>query len=164
MPRIWFHQEFINTFESFGEFRVFIVAEPCVAGLRGRQGKIVCLARTKWSDVESDANEIYASAAQQVHFEQVAPLTEQDLRTFSLDVYEKLRARLDWMEHFESLEIGVRLDIAISPAPEKSFFVSEITRFWFADFFSLDVLPRPCTSLCEAYAIATRDYFCTQHR
>jgi hypothetical protein len=163
--RIWFHQEFVHTFEQFGEFRVFIVTEPSATGLRGRQGKVVCIAHTKWShaQAESHANEIYASAAERVHFRrpECAPLTEQDLRMFSLAVYEKLRARPDWLEHFESLEVGVRLDIGISPAPnEKSFFVSDITRFWLADFFSHDVLPRPNVQLCEAYAVAMRDYFC----
>ena len=48
-----------------------------------------------------------------------------------------------------------KLDIGITPAPEKSFF-GEITRFCLADFCSHDVLPRPHTWLCEAHLIVSK--------
>lgn len=49
---LWFHQEFVDTIERFGEFRAFIVTEPDPKALRGRKGKIVCIAHTTWRTKE----------------------------------------------------------------------------------------------------------------
>jgi hypothetical protein len=62
----------------------------------------------------------------------------------------------DW-EDFESLEAGVRLDVAISN--DGRFFVNEITRWYAADFFSLSTLGPPHTQLCSSYATALHEYF-----
>lgn len=64
---IWFHQQFIDTFTTFGDFRVFIFVEPRSTSLRGRQGKIVCMTHKVWSSVDNE--EIYAPVAQKSYFQ-----------------------------------------------------------------------------------------------
>ena len=49
-----------------------------------------------------------------------------DLELFTLYIFDAFRNREDATEKFESLDVGVRLDIAISP--RRTFFVNEITR------------------------------------
>lgn len=60
---------------------------------------------------------------------------------------------------FESLELGVRLDIGVSsPADGHRFFVNEITRAWYGDLISFKS-GDPKTRLCGALARAGKDYF-----
>jgi len=42
-------------------------------------------------------------------------LTQADIEISALNIYDSLRARHDWKEYFESLEVGVRLDLAVAP-------------------------------------------------
>ena len=56
---------------------------------------------------------------------------------------------------FESLEVGVRLDIGLSPGRTGSapqFFVNEITRWYEASFFSTDICAKPHDQLCTKFA------------
>jgi hypothetical protein len=61
----------------------------------------------------------------------------KELEDFALFIFDALRNRPDWSSNYESLEIGVRLDIGISPASGCCrYFVNEITRIYEADFFA----------------------------
>ncbi|KAK4615538.1 hypothetical protein CLAFUW4_10628 [Fulvia fulva] len=60
---------------------------------------------------------------------------------------------------FESLEVGVRLDIGISTARNgHRFFVNEISREWYVDYFTF-VHGNPRTKYCTAFANARNHYF-----
>ncbi|EME38135.1 hypothetical protein DOTSEDRAFT_29718 [Dothistroma septosporum NZE10] len=60
---------------------------------------------------------------------------------------------------FESLEIGVRLDIGISTAENgHRFFVNEISREWYVDMFSF-TMAVPKTRFVTAIANARNHYF-----
>ena len=129
----WFGQAFEPFFGQFGEFRVFVVAKPAAIstdsgasssaaaaqpdaeGTRGRQGTVLHTAITTWPEGNDEPDRMYARAASAIDFTSplVAPLTLIDLHDFALHVYESLRQRDDWEEHFESLEMGVRLDICV---------------------------------------------------
>jgi hypothetical protein len=81
----------------------------------------------------------------------------KELEDFALHVFNALRNRLDWSSNYESLEIGVRLDIGISPAIGYCrYFVNEITRIYEADFFA-EWLAQPGTHICKAVAEAIRE-------
>ncbi|KXT07645.1 hypothetical protein AC578_10188 [Pseudocercospora eumusae] len=60
---------------------------------------------------------------------------------------------------FESLEVGVRLDIGISSAADgHRFFVNEVTRFWYGDLISYKSA-EPKTRICSALAKAGCQHF-----
>ena len=131
---------------------------------------------------------MYARAATGQDFTDAAvrPLTGAGLHEFALHVYEALRARGDWEMHYESLEVGVRLDVGVGSSrrsvgreeggsgrrreggeggkgrvevTEKRFFVNEITRFYCADYFSQHTLGAPQQEVCWAFAEAMDGYF-----
>ena len=143
---VYFHQEFVDTFDSIGEFRVFLVCERCGQGLRNRRAKIIHTIRTKFEDDDIIAYNVTATES-----------SYHELHEFALYIMSCLRDRYDWEEKFESLEVGVRLDIAISN--DERFFVNEITRWYAADWFSLSTLGPPHTQLCSSFATALDAYF-----
>ncbi len=178
---LWFHQEFVDTIERFGEFRAFIVTEPDPKGLRGRKGKIVCIAHTTWRT--KDGADMHAELAddRSMHVQLVDDrtfndincehLTRKGLEDYFLRRFEYLRRRDDWREHWASLEIGVRLDAAISPhgaiSPvigEEGFWLVEPTRIYFADFFSDFIHGEPKYRLCEEIAHSIARYLSIQKR
>ena len=61
-------------------------------------------------------------------------LTSPALEQFALHNFDAFRNREGATAKFESLDDGIRLDIAISPLG--TLFVNEITRIWDADSFS----------------------------
>jgi len=154
----WFHQQFIDSFTSFGELRVYITAVPDSTGLRRRRGEIAVVAKTDFlPNKEMSVRRIQAE-----DFLHITPLSELDLRTFALYVYDNLRARDDWFTSFESLEVGVRLDITVSPRERGStrqFFVNEITRWYEASFFSRNLCALPHDALIARFAQAFHEYF-----
>ena len=91
----------------------------------------------------------------------VRPLGLADLHAFALYVYGRLRARDEWGERYESLEMGVRLDVGVGREGRggKRFFVNEITRFYGADYFSQHTLGAPQQEVCWAFAEAVDGYF-----
>ena len=94
--------------------------------------------------------------------EATRPLRSSDLTRFALYVYVHLRGRKDWKEKFESLEVGVRLDIGVGEDPRtnaKRFFVNEITRVYFASHFSRQTLRGSKQQVCIAFAEALHNYF-----
>jgi len=146
----WFHQEFVPALHNY-EFRVFIATEPDEQGTRGRAGRVFTIAKTAIN------HETQALAARAMVPEDLEPsLTESLLVDFSLFVFESLRARTDSMVFFESLEVGVRLDIGVADNywGEPSFFVNEITRWYGAHYFSNNICPEPKTQICTAFARA----------
>ena len=84
-------------------------------------------------------------------------LSYQELHKFALYIMSCLRDRHNWEENFESSEVSVRLDVAISN--DGRFFINEITRWYAADFFSLSTLGPPHTQLCSSFATALDEYF-----
>lgn len=164
----WFGQAYEPFFASFGEFRVFIVAEkdPCPTALRGRTGRILHTIITEWPNGNNSPSEMHVRVASSLDFrnEQVSPLTEQHLHAFALQVYERLRERADWRENFESLEVGVRLDIGVGVEGArgwemKGFFVNEITRWYNASWFSRQTLGEPMQEVAYKFAEAAGAYF-----
>jgi hypothetical protein len=154
---LWFHQEFVGTIERFGEFRAFIITEPDPQGLRGRKGKIVYIAHTAWRT--QDGSEMHIELVDDRTFKNIncEHLTQKSLEDFLLREFECLRRRHDWKERWATLEIGVRMDAAISPiGSEEGFWLVEATRLYFADFFSDFIHGEPKYRLCEeiAYSIA----------
>ena len=82
-----------------------------------------------------------------------------DLRVFAVSISDGVREKPDWKEKFESMEVGGRIDISMSPASYGyEFFVNEITREWHADYFS-SFLENPYTRICQSLARARAEYF-----
>jgi hypothetical protein len=140
-PTHWFHQEFVPALRDY-EFRVGIVTDPSKDGLRGRRGRVFKIAKTAF-------NEAGDLASRELQEEDLKDsLTLSYLNDFSLWVFESLRARSDSMRFFESLEVGVRLDVVVAEGKvegEKLLFVNEITRWMGAHYFSHNVCPEPKT-------------------
>ena len=168
---VWFGQKFQPSFADFGEFRVFIVAkrnvdEDRMDVVRGRCGDVVHTIITEWPQGNDTPGEMYVHAATAHDFRSphVQPLDASDLHAFALHVFSSLRRRSDWKTHFESLEVGVRLDIGITTESkkrckaEKKFFVNEISRFYCADYFSQQTLGAPCQEICYTFAESINTY------
>lgn len=154
---LWFHQEFVSTFADWGEFRVFIVTKQEPHSRRGLGGVIVAIAHTVNSTTDSDT--MHVERATNATFTSIGSgLCLEDLKLFAIKIFNGLRARDDWKKTFESLEVGVRLDVAISPNLPRSFFVNEITRWYEAAFFSDDIMAEPKYTLCEEFAKAFTRY------
>lgn len=114
---------------------------------------------------------MYARVATPYDFlnsQHLSPLTLPDLHAFALHVYGRLLEREDRKTAYESLEVGVRLDIGVGVQKgkgkgkgkgEKRFFVNEITRFYGADFFSQHTLGAPQQEVCLGFAEAMDKYF-----
>lgn len=83
----------------------------------------------------------------------------EGLRSFAMYIFGALRNRANWSSSFESLEIGVRLDIGVSLAGGmRQYFVNEITWIYEADFFA-EWLAQPRTHVCRALAKALQEVF-----
>lgn len=188
----WFGQGYERFFAEFGELGVFAVvetvSESCLgedddAVVRGRKGRVIHTNVTEWVDGNDAPGDMYARVASAHDWRSpyVHPRDAGDLNEFALYIYSRLRARDDWRERFESLEVGVRLDIGISSPDvgfsstrsrenreklrlgngeeEKRFFVNEITRFYAADYFSQQTLGAPQQEVCFRYAEGIDGYF-----
>ncbi|KAF2818334.1 hypothetical protein CC86DRAFT_337369, partial [Ophiobolus disseminans] len=151
----WFHQEFVPALQRC-EFRVFIATEPDEKGHRGRTGRVVAIAKTAFDQ------DTKALAAREFLPEDLgAPLTRSDLEQFALFVFESLRAQTDSMTFFESLEVGVRLDIGVGDNGtliKSKLFVNEITRWYGGHYFSHHICAEPKTQICKAFAHAFNAY------
>ena len=155
----YFHQEFVPSLIDCGEFRVYIVAQPALTGLRGRSGKVKLAILTRWREANSGAIDILDPSSKE--WEMFSPFNSEDLESFALYIYSEIRQRQDWKDKFESLEIGVRLDIGVALIGKdtKRPFVLEITRFYSADYFSTMSLGSPFQRLSAVYAEALNEYF-----
>jgi len=119
---VWFHQEIVNTFNEIGEFRVSLATEPSSSGgLRGLIEKVIHVCKTSF-----DKDTVLPQEATPEDLSGCPLLNLDRLRDFAVRMYSRLRKRHDQREAFESLELGVRLDICVSPDRDE-FFVNEIT-------------------------------------
>ena len=156
----WFGQQYMPSLVDYGEFRVFIAAKPDPdAETRSRRGEVIHAIRT-WHVKDKLHHE--ALIDERLPKRTAGKLGLSDLKKYALYMYEQLRARKDWKEKFESLEVGVRLDIGIGTVVgtgEKRFFVNEITRFYLASYFSRQTLEAPHQQICKAFAEGVHNYF-----
>jgi hypothetical protein len=144
---VYFHQEFVESLLSC-EFRIFLVWDGTL-----NRPRILHTIRTTWVD-----GEIHASNVTDTDFYWKGFNTsKEELHRFATFIHGTLCARKDVNDHFESLKVGVRLDIGVSG--DGRFFVNEITRWYGADFFSMTMLGPPYTQLCSSYATRLHEYF-----
>ncbi|KAH8621760.1 hypothetical protein IG631_23637 [Alternaria alternata] len=146
-PEHWFHQEIVPSLPNC-ELRVFIATEPGEEDIRGRTGRILISAKTAFVKGQ-------ALAVRKFLPEDLVPgLTQSGLESFALFIFRRLRERANSMV-FESLEVGVRLNIGVADngSVGKSF-VSEITRWYGAHYFSLHLSAEPKTQICKAFGYA----------
>ena len=64
-------------------------------------------------------------------FRKYPSVTIPVIKNFALSQYRRLLRR--YPEHFESLNIGARIDIGIGP--KQALFINEVTRWWYASWF-----------------------------
>jgi hypothetical protein len=148
---IWFHQEYIEPLQSLGEFRVFIACDRIPEGAR-----VVSIAHTKPGD------NVLAVHALSEHTFEGYESSKTELEEFALFIHHQLLSRQDAQDHFESLRVGVRLDIGMSK--DGRWFVNEVTRAFDADQFASYHLPYPHIQIAEAFADAFGRYFtCSKH-
>lgn len=164
----WFAQEWTPYFERVGEFRVFIVSELADDGLRCRKGRVLHIALTqRIKDAEGGRDIVNATVPTADDWSKQAyrPFASDDLVAFALHIYDQLRAEEDWESSYESLEMGVRLDICMRHDPwlgkkgMKGFFVNDIWRFYRAEFHSRATLGSPWQMICQTYGKAINEYF-----
>lgn len=156
----WFHQEFVEGLRSGGEFRVFIVTTGDTAALRTRKGVVMDVVHTlELPDKEVVVTVLHPSPTWLDRSHDYNGNDLNDLKNFALYIFNALRNRSDWSTKYESLEIGVRLDIGVSAASdERCYFVNEITRIYEADFFA-EWLAQPGTHICKAVSNAIEEVF-----
>ncbi|KAH7208447.1 uncharacterized protein BKA55DRAFT_698165 [Fusarium redolens] len=156
---LWFHQEYLSSFGVLGEFRVFLC-----------QGKVINSAITKFSagfraEDELSGRVFAAKAVDENAFWWYSDVREQqrkkweELYTFAEFVCDALSRRHDAQEHYESLEIGLRLDIGVSELTSNGvFFVNEATRFHCADYMS-DIISMPSYRTSEVLGKAIAEVY-----
>jgi hypothetical protein len=154
----WFHQELVEDLVSLGEFRVFVITREDISALRKRRGAVMEIIHTlELPDKELVVTVIHPNIAWWGKFQGHNSADLKELEDFALYIFDALRNRPDWSNNYESLEIGVRLDIGISPAGGCCrYFVNEITRIYEADFFA-EWLAQPGTHICKAVAEAIQE-------
>ena len=156
-PERWFYQENVPSFRDPGEFRIFITTKNDRSALRRRRGHVVHSILTHFTE-NGHINPVALTDMHWNDIQKMYPeLTGAALEQFALHTFDALRNRDDATAKYESLDIGVRLDIAISPLG--TFFVNEITRIWDADFFSQRTLGLPCTQTAFNVAQAVHEVF-----
>jgi hypothetical protein len=154
----WFHQEFVEDLISGGEFRVFVITKEDPSALRKRRGIVMEIVHTlELPDKELVVTVLHPNIAWWGKPQGHNSIDLKELEDFALYIFDALRNRPDWSSNYESLEIGVRLDIGISPASGCChYFVNEITRIYEADFFA-EWLAQPGTHICKAVAEAIQE-------
>lgn len=142
----WFHQEYIESLKSFGEFRVIL-----------SRGRVVAMCRTTFAP---DTEELIVQPVKPSDFEAFSPNVSdqerkcEELREYAEYICSQLLTGKD-AYLYKSFEIGGRIDIGISEnSPAGKFFVLELTRFHAAGLFSYFILTEPWSSICEAWAKA----------
>jgi hypothetical protein len=155
--RVFFHQEMISGFDKIGEFRALIATIPNSRGLRNREPIIESIIHLRYKG-GSARTPCFALTGCEAFWLEIAPLNISKLREFLLFVYESFRKRPDWKEHYETLEVGGRLDIGVYLGPPPRFFISELTRFPQGSWHSTSGAP-PYLGFASAFARALNNYF-----
>jgi len=159
-PHVYFHQETMHTLQTLGEFRVLITTVPKCGALRGREAHIVFMLCTSFKGLWARTPFLPLSGSESF-WGIILPLNIDKLREYAVYIFNAIRQRADWREHFESLEVGVRLDIGVSSENNcHRFFVNEITRFQQGNWFSTVDAP-PHHQYPAALARALDAYFPT---
>lgn len=156
----WFHQDFVEGLRSGGEFRVIVVTRVDSSALRNRRGVVMEMIHTlELPDKGLVVTVLHPNLTWQDKIQEHNNNDLEELERFALYMFNALRNRSDWSTHYESLEIGVRLDIGVSlSSGERRYFVNEITRIYEADFFA-EWLAQPGTHVCRAVAKAIEEVF-----
>ena len=154
----WFHQEFVEDLISGGQFRVFVITKEDPSALRKRRGVVIDIIHTlELPNKELVVTVLHPNLAWWGKPQGYNSADLKELEDFALYIFDALRNRPNWSSNYESLEIGVRLDIGISPAGGYCrYFVNEITRIYKADFFA-EWLSQPGTHICKAVAEAIQE-------
>ncbi|KAH7187863.1 hypothetical protein BKA60DRAFT_665046 [Fusarium oxysporum] len=144
---IFFHQEYIESLQTFGEYRVYI-----------SRGKILAIAHTNF-DWGSKTKHFAVKRALPKDFAWFSSDHEKqqqklkELEDFALFEYSRLLDRCDIMEKYRSIRVGVRLDIGVSELSRHGRpFVSEITRFPMADQLPSLILDQPYLTISQEWA------------
>ncbi|PCD19473.1 hypothetical protein FGRA07_11816 [Fusarium graminearum] len=139
-----FHQEYVKSFEEWGEIRVMMIGD-----------EIIMCSRTQWNRDKKNPREfLYARRLMQDEDfkwyskdEEKQAEKYRELEEFCKFIYRNL-IRLPGAErNFESLHVGLRLDIGISD--DGRFFVNEATRWYEADLFSKQLCDGDMTVIAQ---------------
>ncbi|EEU36124.1 uncharacterized protein NECHADRAFT_87218 [Fusarium vanettenii 77-13-4] len=141
----WFHMEYVPTFKTVGEYRVHLCGDNAVSiGI----SKFV---RDKL-EVRSVSDDDFAWFSKSQEEQQKK---RQELCDFARYQRKKLLEQPNADKAFESLRVGVRIDIGVSEeSPEGRFFGLELTRWWNANHMPAFVLPDPYTEASLKYGRA----------
>ncbi|KAK3214024.1 hypothetical protein GRF29_28g1805167 [Pseudopithomyces chartarum] len=190
----YIHQEYVDSFSTFGEFRIFIATrykdpkneaagrEPYVVDIiktrfltpderESFQKKIKGqeeldgpekfpengIVRCKYTTTNMEVSRLKrpTSAEDHRHFEGGPKLTWRDLEKFALSQYRRLHRK--YPETYKSLDVGTRIDLGVGP--KDTLFINEVTRWWFAAWFSgYEDLERQDT-IVEAFAKSFYEVF-----
>jgi hypothetical protein len=156
----WFHQEFVAGLRSEGEYRVFIITRNDTLALRQRKGVVMEMVHT----LELPDKELVVTVLRPSSMLRDGPCQHNnndltELEEFAIYVFNALRNMADWSTTYQSLEVGVRLDVGVSLASGKrQYFVNEITRIYEADVFA-EWLAQPGTHICKAVSGAIEEVF-----
>ncbi|EGU85061.1 hypothetical protein IWW34DRAFT_837722 [Fusarium oxysporum f. sp. albedinis] len=144
-PR-FFHQEYIESLQKLGEYRVFI----------SRRQVIEIAFTTVNHDMEPP--HFAAEKATPNHFKWFSDDPKkrkqklEELKDFALYQNSRLLNHPDNMEKFGSVHVGIRLDIGVSELNGNGrFFVSEPTRFPMADQLANLILDRPHVAIARVW-------------
>jgi len=143
---------------SEGEFRVFITTREDTSGLRRRKGMVAEMVHTlELPDKELVVTVLRPDSVWRDGSHEYNVNDLRELEEFALYIFDALRNRPDWSTNYESLEIGVRVDIGVSLADrQRRYFVNEITRIYEADVFA-EWLAQPGTHICKAVSRAIEE-------
>jgi hypothetical protein len=148
----WFHQQYIDSLDT-REVRVGIVMDHDPQGIRGLRGHIVQKVTTR----RDPNNNILSRAfeASDLANEDCGHYTEEKLDNFALWTVDRLLELPDALELFDSLQLGVRLDIGFCHGFP---FINGVVRIYNAHFFSLSGSPEPFTKMAKAVAVSLLRY------
>ncbi|KAI8650403.1 hypothetical protein NCS57_01373800 [Fusarium keratoplasticum] len=141
----WFHMEYIPTFKTVGEYRVHLCGD-----------NVVSIGISKFVkdklEVRSVSDDDFAWFSKGQEEQQKK---RQELCDFARYQRKKLLEQPNADKAFESLRVGVRIDIGVSEeSPEGRFFGLELTRWWNANQMPAFVLPDPYTEASLKYGRA----------
>lgn len=142
----WFHQDYVESLKSFGEYRLFICGDEVKVALISNR-----LSDEQWvvHQVQDDDFAWFSDDLDE------RKQKWQELEAFALHIRRSLLAMTDYYHYFESLELGVRLDVGVSDLSRDGvFFVLEITRWWNANYMSELALASPFTQVSRFYGTA----------
>ena len=155
--RVFFHQEMISGFDEIGEFRVLFATRPNSRALRNREPVIESIVHLCYKG-SSARTPCFALTGCEALWLKIAPLNHLKLCEIALYVIGELRKRPDWKEHYETLEVGGRLDFGVCLGPPPRFFPSELSRFQQGSWHSTSGA-LPYLGYASAIARALNNYF-----